>query len=99
MLIRNAYMINNKLKNCSIYCFCLNNIRWSPQSSDLNIIENIWSLLKRHVAKRFPGTIEELWKVAKKDWYQIDDVYIRNLYASIPRRLDAVIKMKGGHSK
>jgi len=72
---------------------------WLPQSPDLNIIENIWSLLKRNVVKRFPGTIEEFWKVAKKEWHQIEDAYIRNLYASISRRLDAVIKIKGSNSK
>ena len=75
------------------------NYTWKKRKPDLNIIENIWSLLKRNVAKRFPGTIEELWKVAKVEWYQIEYAYIRNVYASISRRLDAVIKMKGSHSK
>jgi len=40
---------------------------WPPQSPDLNIIENIWSILKKNVAKRFTGTIEKLWKVAKEE--------------------------------
>jgi len=68
---------------------------WHPQSPDLNM----WSVLKRNVAKRFPNTIEELWEVATKEWYRIDDVYIKNLYASIPRLLDVVKKLHGAHSK
>ena len=72
---------------------------WPPQSLDLNIIENMGSLLKRNVAKRFPYTIEELWDVAMKEWYRIDDVYIKNLYAFIPRRLDVIKKFHGVHSK
>ena len=66
---------------------------WPPQSPDLNIIENMWSVLKRNVSKRFPHIIEELWEVATKKWY------IKILYASIPRRLDVVRKLHGAHSK
>ena len=72
---------------------------WPPQSPDLNIIENMWAILKRNVSKRFPSTLDELWKVATEEWYKIDDAYIKNLYSSIPKRLDAVIKMKGYHTK
>jgi len=72
---------------------------WPSQSPDLNIIENMWAVLKRNVSQRFPHTIEELWEVAKKEWYAIDNAYIRKLYASIPRRLNAVRKMHGKQSK
>jgi len=72
---------------------------WPPQSPDFNIIENMWSVLKRNVAKRFSHTIEELWEVATKEWYRIDDVYIKNVYVSFPRRLDVVRKLHGAHSK
>ena len=65
---------------------------WPPLSLDLNIIENMWYILKRNVFKRFPSTIDELWKATNEEWYRIDDSYIRNLYASIPKQLDAVIK-------
>ena len=72
---------------------------WPPQSPDFNIIENMWSVLKRNVAKRFPNTIEELWEVATKEWYRIDVVYIKNLYASISRRIDVVTKLHVAYSK
>ena len=72
---------------------------WPPQSPDLNVIENMWSILKTNVNRRFPRTVDDLWKVAEEEWYRIDDSYIDNLYRSIPRRLDTVIKMKGYHSK
>ena len=72
---------------------------WSPQLSDLNLIENMWSILKTNVTRKFPRTVDEVWKIAQEEWYRIDNGYIYNLYASIPRRLEVVIKMKGYHSK
>ena len=71
---------------------------WHSQSPDLNIIENMWSILKEKVSKVFPKTADELWNVVQKEWYGIDDNVINNLYKSIPERINAILKNKGFHS-
>jgi len=72
---------------------------WPPRSPDFNVIENMWSLLKAKVSTRIPKTIDELWNIAKDGWHRNDDTYIKNLFVSIQKWLDTVIKMKGHHSK
>ena len=64
----------------------------ASRSSDLNIIESLWSDLKVSVAKCRPDTIEELWRICGDKWAQIQK--IRKLYESLPRRIEEVIKMK-----
>ena len=72
---------------------------WPPQSPDLNIIENIWSILKRKVMARNPKTIENLWQFSYEEFHRIPNEKIERLYDSIPRRLRAVIISKGGPTK
>jgi len=72
---------------------------WPPQSPDVNIIENLWSTLKRKVTERYPRNAGELWAFAKEEWDAIPNIAIQNLYASIPKRLQAIIKNNGRHCK
>lgn len=72
---------------------------WPPQSADLSPIENLWDYLKDKVLLRKPETVDELWKFTEEEFYLIPNIYIKNLYASIPRRINAVIKAKGGNTK
>ena len=48
--------------------------------------------------KRFRNK-EQLEKAIIKEWDQIGDEVTRNLVESMPRRLEAVIKANGGHTK
>ncbi|KAB5588140.1 hypothetical protein CTheo_8419 [Ceratobasidium theobromae] len=73
---------------------------WPAYSPDLNIIENLWPYLDRKVRSRqvLPKNKEELWEALQEEWYAIDPSVISNLYKSIPRRISAVVKKRGGNT-
>ena len=72
---------------------------WPSQSTDINIIKNLWSILKSKVYRRFPKFADELWKAIEEKYYSIDDDVIIALYDSITRRLKAVLQSEGGNTK
>ena len=72
---------------------------WPAQSPEINIIENLWAILKKNVAKRNPVTKIDLWKFIKEEWFKIPNETIETLYESIPRRLQAVRLAKGFQTK
>ena len=71
---------------------------WPPQSPDLNIIEHIWVYLDRKKVEHAPRNAEECFEVLQREWHNIPQDFITNLYESISWRILAVIKAKGGHS-
>lgn len=72
---------------------------WPPHSPDLNIIESVWGILKAKLsARRQPlRSAEALWEAVNAEWntLQYDHTLVRNLYASLPRRMRAVIETNG----
>jgi len=74
---------------------------WPAQSPDLNPIENMWSYLKKQLGKypTPPKSCKELWERISVEWYKIPVEYCRQLIRSMPRRLKAVYKAKGKHTK
>ena len=74
---------------------------WPAQSPDLNPIEHLWFHLKRRLAgyPEAPKGITELWERVQKEWEDIDESVCQDLISSIPRRVEAVIRAKGGYTK
>ena len=74
---------------------------WPAQSPDISPIEHQWVHLKRELAKypRAPTGVWELWQRVVEVWNAIPPEVCQNLIESMPRRLEAVIKAKGGHTK
>jgi transposase len=71
------------------------------QSPDLNPIEHLWRHLKIELS-RFPELakdFDELWKRIHETYYKILKEVCQNLIKSMPDRIKAVIKAKGGHTK
>lgn len=63
-------------------------------------MEHVWQKVKKKLndypAK--PRTKNELWQRLEEVWKMIDPAFIDKLYASIPRRISAVLKTNGGHT-
>jgi transposase len=70
-----------------------------PVSPDINIIENMWSLLKNRVACHSVKTLNELWAVCENEWQDIPNDTVQKLYDSIPSRIQAILKSKGHSTK
>jgi transposase len=79
----------------------INVLPWPSQSRDLNPIESIWHTLKAQIGlrKRRPTSIHELWEIVLEEWEKIPMDKIKSAYESMPHRLQAVIKAKGGHTR
>lgn len=74
---------------------------WPPQSPDLNPVEHLWNHIKQELCK-YPTHAKgvwEIWERVEEVWNQIPPEVCQNLIESEPRRLQAVIKAKGGHTK
>ena len=81
-----------------------NNIQllvWPAQSPDLSPIEHLWVHLKKRLNKypTPPKGVYELWERVAEEWDKITPETCQNLIESMPRRIQAVIKAKGGHTK
>lgn len=74
---------------------------WPPQSPDLNPIEHVWAYVKRQLSlyETAPETLEDLWERVQAIWTNIPIDFLERLYESMPRRISAVIKAKGGLTK
>ena len=74
---------------------------WPAQSSDLNTIEHLWVHLKMKLAEHetSPNGIHELWERIQVDWEEILAKDCQNLIESMPKRVQAVLKAKGGYTK
>ena len=74
---------------------------WPAQSPDLNMIEHIWHYLKVRIGKREkrPTSVDNLWEIVQEEWDKIPLDYIHKLYESMPSRVQAVLKAKGGYTK
>ena len=76
-------------------------MQWPAQSPDLNPIEHLWYYLKTQLAAypETPKGIHELWERAQEEWKKIPVEKVQVLIESMPRRMEAVIKAKGGYTK
>ena len=74
---------------------------WPAQSPDLNPIDHLWEHLKRELGK-YPDnatSAAENWKRTSEVWEKIPKEVCQNLIRSMPSRIEAVIRARGGPTK
>src|SRR5262249_46342936 len=73
---------------------------WPAQSPDLNPIEHLWHHLKLKLAlyERKAQSIRELWERCDREWNLFTHEQCRKYIDSMPARVQAVRKAKGGHT-
>jgi hypothetical protein len=77
----------------------INLMEWPAHSPDFNPIEHLWSHIKRELKKYSIKNVSELKTKILEIWNDVPADITRKLVDSIPKRLEAVLKAKGGHSK
>ena len=75
---------------------------WVAQSPDLNPIKNLGTIYldcQVHKQKPLPQTKQDLITAIQEEWSNISLEKLQNLIMSLPHRIEAVIKAKGGNTK
>lgn len=69
---------------------------WPPNSPDLNPIENVWAWMDAKINSLGCKTYEEFRVAVSKTCQKVPLGMIKKLYASMPRRIELVMKNSGG---
>ena len=77
----------------------VNRVQWPAQSPDANPIENLWDDIKRALTKDRPTTRDGLIRSIFRVWGSITQERLHGLYATLPRRMRAIIRRRGYPTK
>ncbi len=75
------------------------NLRWEffcTKPCSINVIEQLWGIIKTETWKRKPKNMKEAQKYLTEEWNKITREKLRNLFDSIPTRVREVIQNGGG---
>ena len=76
----------------------INKDDWPGNSLDLNLMENLFSILNENVyCDPEPQTLDELKTQIRKAWRGITVDCLKSLLHSMRKRLESVIVINGGH--
>lgn len=74
---------------------------WPPSSPDMNIIEHVWDQIDALIRARnpLPRNKNEMWEALQEEWGNFPQASLDKLYESMPRRVAALEKAQGSHTK
>jgi transposase len=73
----------------------LSEFHWPANSPDLNVIENLWAILKRRMATQDSETADGRWEQVRTAWDNITFDEINHLVDSFDSRLQGVMVLHG----
>ena len=68
---------------------------WPSQSPDANLIENVWSVLKRKLTGKSMFTLKQLSQKIRKIWQELPTDYAEKLVESKPKMYQAILDNDG----
>ncbi len=76
-------------------------LKWPPQSPDLNLIEHLWDVVEReiYIMDVQSTNLQQLCDAIMSIWTKISEDCLQHLVESMPRRIKAVLKAKGGPTR
>nr|CAH7718655.1 unnamed protein product [Callosobruchus chinensis] len=76
-------------------------LEWPAMSPDMNPKEHVWDYVSRAIFNRNnpPRSTQELFVAAIEEWDNIPQEVIYNLIIGMHRRVDALIRSRGGNTK
>ncbi|CAF3367541.1 unnamed protein product [Rotaria sp. Silwood2] len=75
----------------------LNMFEWPPNSPDMNVVDELWSIIDKRLALTPINSKAELEKRLKEEWNKISITLYQALVDSMPIRIEKCLKAKGGH--
>jgi hypothetical protein len=70
---------------------------WPARSPDLNVIENLWSLVERAIKNDRGTSAKSLARVVKKAWNSIPRRTVNAYVENFESRLVRCIELRGGY--
>jgi ATP phosphoribosyltransferase len=90
------HQANTTKQFLAAHCQALSlDLHWPAHSPDLNVIENLWAIIKRKMANHDARTQEELWVQVHAVWDEVRVDELNHLVESFRSRLQGVIALNG----
>ena len=74
-------------------------MKWPSQFPDMNLMKNLWKILKKRILERRPTYLCELKHFATEEWSKIPVKTCQAHVENYRKRLRALIASKGGPTK